>query len=70
MSMVKTGAAFLVGTMCGAFLTRGFESRCQRLKEIRGGDRRCPRKATENKPGDANKGPEMEKQITETVVGS
>ena len=67
--MMKTGAAFLLGTMCGAFLTRGFK-RCQHLKEIRGGNWRCPRRATENKSVDANLGPEVEKQTTAKLVSS
>ncbi|WRX09786.1 hypothetical protein QQP08_002273 [Theobroma cacao] len=69
MSMMKTGATFLLGTMCGVFLTRGFE-RCQRHEQIRGGNWRCPRTrgANEKKPStDAHPGPQAEQQTVATL---
>ncbi|XVF22746.1 hypothetical protein REPUB_Repub12eG0197400 [Reevesia pubescens] len=67
MSMMKPGVTFLMGTMFGALLTRGF-TRCHHLKEIRGGNWRCPRRVIEKKSGEANLGTEVEKQTTESLV--
>ncbi|MFQ6633265.1 hypothetical protein Gotur_011979 [Gossypium turneri] len=61
--------------MFGALLTGGF-NRCRHLKETsssgsRGENRRCPRtKPTQNKPADANPGPQVEQQSEATLVGS